>query len=441
MKFVHLIDEFHPSAIICVMTYPRNISQDLIAALKDTPVVLVNGARQTGKSTLVKAISSQEGQKRPYLTFDDPTILAQAENPGEFVNNLPEYVVLDEVQRAPQIFLPLKKSIDENRKPGRIILTGSAHVLTLPKLADTLVGRMEILTLWPLSQAEIRLRKEGFVDSIFEGQANRDVEPVQWSTLVELMAAGGFPDALAKSPGKRRDNWFRSYMKTLVERDMQELSRIEGLTSVPKLLQLLAFRAGNLLNIADVSSACALPQTTIKRYISLLEALFVMLRIPPWFGNPEKRLVKTPKVFLIDTGLLMFLRDLSISRLLTDKSAAGPVLENFVIQELIKQLSWSETRAGIYHFRTHSGREVDFVLESSDGRIVGIEVKAASSVQQEDFAGLRYLKELAGNRFHCGIVLYTGEHTLLFERDLMLMPISAIWQVASELTFNIFKKP
>lgn len=420
------------------MVYPRNISQDILAALTDTPVVLVNGARQTGKSTLTKAIARSESKQRKYFTFDDPTILALSTNPGEFVANLPEYVVLDEIQRAPQIFLALKKSIDDNRRPGRMILTGSAHVLTLPKLAETLVGRMEIYTLWPLSQGELHSRYERFIDAAFEEDIPRSVEPILWDDLVEKIVAGGFPDAVGKLPGKRRESWFNSYIKTLVERDIQELSHIEGFTSVPKLLQLLAWRAGNLLNAADVSVACGLPQTTLKRYLSLLETLFVMLRVPPWFGSPEKRLVKTPKVYFLDTGLLSFLRQARVPRLLADKSAAGPILENFVLQELLKQITWSETRPSLYHFRTHAGREVDFVLESRDGRLVGIEVKAAGTVSQKDFDGLKFLRDVSGKRFHRGILLYTGEHSMTIDPDLALLPVSALWQAGSTEARDIF---
>lgn len=409
--------------------FPRHIHALLVEALADTPVVLLNGARQTGKSTLVQALASSEGRR--YLTLDDRLVLAAAKaDPTGFIAGLSGPVAIDEIQRAPELFLDIKAAVDRDRTPGRFLLTGSANVLLLPTLADSLAGRMEILNLWPLSGGELA-HDAAFnrADWLFDGKLDAmPIPPCDRQTLVEILLRGGFPEAAARSSAKRRAAWFDSYLQTILQRDMRELANLEQLTEVPHLLQLLATRSASLLNQAELSRASRLTQTTLKRYLSLLETLFLVVRIPAWARNPGKRLVKSPKVFLPDTGLLAWLFDFSADKLATLHGLPGNLVETFVACELLKHLAFSEKGLSLWHYRTQTDIEVDFVLEDRMGKLVGIEVKASASVDGADFKGLRHLQETEGAAFSRGIVLHAGRETVAFSDRLFAVPLSLWWR-------------
>jgi predicted AAA+ superfamily ATPase len=291
---------------------------------------------------------------------------------------------------------------------------------------------MEVLTLWPLSQGELAGRREGFIDTVFAaasiehgatGEARGD--------LVGRALRGGFPEAVARGDPERRRAWFRAYVTTMLERDVRDLAQIEGLTDLLRLLTLLAGRSASLLNIAELSRSVALPHTTLTRYVALLERAFLVWRVPAWAGSRARRAVKTPRVWILDTGLLGHLSGLTPARLSEEPATLGPLLETFVASELGKQRGWSRTPVEIFHFRTHGGRKVDIVLEADDGRVVGIEVKAAATVAAADFRGLAALREVAGKRFHRGVVLYTGREALPFGSDLWALPMNALWQLGA----------
>jgi len=410
--------------------YLRNLTRNIVEALGDTPVVLLNGARQTGKSTLVQWICKNQHPAQ-YVTLDDVSVLSAAQtDPAGFLAGFSGPLVVDEIQRVPELFLALKAQVDRDRTPGRFLLTGSANVLVLPKLADTLTGRMEILSLWPFSQGEIQSHKETFVDSVFSPEYSRSKEATEEKdSLFQSILIGGFPEVIQRTSEARRKAWFNAYITTILQRDIRDLSRIEGLASIPRLLSLLAIRSGHLLNFSEISRASGLPQATLKRYMALLEATFLIKRLPPWSANLSKRLVKSPKIFVIDTGLLGYLIGMDKNRLSAEPERAGPLLENFVIMELTKQTSWSQTRPAMFHFRTQVGsKEVDIVLEDAAGRIVGIEVKAAHTIKAGDLVGLKLLAEEAQDRFVRGIVLYTGSQFVPFGNNIMAVPVSALWK-------------
>ncbi len=405
--------------------FPRHIQPLIDAALADTPVVLVNGARQTGKSTLVQVLC--EAQGRRYLTLDDRAVLAAAKSdPTGFIAGLSGPVAIDEVQRAPELFLDIKAAIDRARTPGRFLLTGSANVLLLPTLADSLSGRMEILSLWPLSSAEMAgAAAPNRADWLFDGDlSGLSIPPCERQALVEMLMSGGFPEAVSRSSAARRAAWFDSYLQTILQRDVRDLANLEQLTEVPNLLQLLATRSATLLNFAELSRASGLSQTTLKRYFSLLETLFLVVRIPAWARNPGKRLVKAPKVFLPDTGLLAWLRDLSAAKLQSVSGLPGYLVETYVATELLKHLSFSAKGLTLWHYRTQTDIEVDFVLEDRVGGLVGIEVKASASIDRSDFKGLRHLLESEPEKFRRGIVLYAGREFIAFSDRLFAVPLT-----------------
>lgn len=405
--------------------YPRHLEDALLRALHDSPVVFLRGARQVGKTTLARRVGRSAAA---YCTFDDMDTLDTArKDPQGFVARFDTPVVLDEIQRCPEIFLPLKASVDRDRRPGRFLLTGSAGALVLPRLADALVGRMRILTLHPLSQGEMDGTREGFVDAIF----SRD-DP--WSSLAPQptdvwprIEAGGFPEA-TRLDAASRASWFDSHVESVIARDVREMSDIEGLTRLPHLVRLAAARIGALVNYSELARATVLPQTTLKRYLTLLQATFLVFRLWPWSPNFGKRLVRSPKLYFSDVGLAARLLNTDSEALKERAPAAGQLLENFVIAEITKQLTWSKARAHPYHYRTHAGHEVDIVLEGPGGRCAAIEVKATATPRMADYDGLGRFAEALGDRFARGVLLYLGPRIVPFGERLHALPMEALWQ-------------
>lgn len=409
--------------------YDRHIMPLLDEVLSDTPVLLINGARQTGKTTLVEMMA-REGRGGVYVSLDDVAVLAAAkQDPAGFIAQFDATAIIDEVQRAPELFLPLKRAVDLDRRPGRFILTGSANILTLPRLADSLAGRMEIVTLWPLSQGEIEGRRESFIDDLFtSGLRVGECSRMPREELVAKMLRGGYPPVLERATAPARQRWFSGYRTTLLERDVRDLSLVRGLTDFPRLLAVLATRAGQLLNLADISRNTSIQQDTLRRYYSLLEAMFLIVDLPAWSSRRSGRLGKTPEVMFCDTGLLGNLLVMSEQRLAEDPLVFGAMLENFVVMELRKQATWSSVRVELSHYRDLKGREVDIVLENEAGEVVGVEVKATASPTKSDLSGLARLREASGKRFRRGVLLYTGTAATHFADDIHIAPVQMLWR-------------
>src|SRR3990172_5613244 len=408
----------------------RYVDKKLQIALADSRVVLLHGARQTGKSTLARQLAAQRGGQ--YLTLDDPAVGGVVRSdPSALIRGAGALMVIDEVQHAPELFPAIARVVEADGRPGRFLLTSSANVFLLPRLAGSLAGRMEILPLHPLSQGELGAKEANLVDALF------DAAPWQAGALAldrvgvcERVIAGGFPEAVARAPGEQRDAWFRSYIGSLLQRDVRDLANIDGLIDIPRLLALLAARSGALINMAEVSRAAGIAHSTLRRYLALLQATFIFQPLPAWSTNIGKRFVKSPKIHLLDSGLAAHLRGDVDAAALAQSPNLGPLLESFVVQEVRKLLGWSRQAATPYHFRTAIGQEVDLVLEAPGQRIAGIEVKASSNVSQGDFSGLRALAETAGDKFVGGVVLYLGEQRLPFADKLWALPIAVLWEAA-----------
>jgi len=408
--------------------YRRNILTSVLESLGEHPVVLINGARQIGKSTLIKEFIAK-AKPIDYVTLDDPTDLSsiQADTMG-FLRDYNRTLAIDEVQRAPSIFIPLKKAIDERNQEGLYILTGSANVLTLPKVSESLAGRMILYTMWPLSQGELNGKKETFIDRIFKNDFPRINSSLASKSWLEIIIKGGYPQSIRSSTHQKRALWFKSYISTILQRDIRELANIERLTNIPNLLSIIAARVGNFINMSDIARIAGMNVSTIKRYHALLKMVFLTVEIPAWYTNYEKRLIKAPKIYINDTGLLCHLLNVDEGFLARDRTLFGHIFENFVVMELMKQIGWAKTQVSLYHFRTHTGYEVDLVLEGPGGHIIGLEVKSKSSISEEDFKGLKSLREISGVRFRKGIILYQGEKKVSFSEDLVALPCEALWE-------------
>lgn len=407
--------------------FERQALRNLQEALSDTPVVLIHGPRQAGKSWLARRASEAEFAAN-YVTLDDLLALELAErDPVEFIQAYRTPLIIDEVQRAPRLLLSIKAAVDRNRQPGMYLLTGSANVLTLPKVADTLVGRMEVVDLLPLSQAEIEGAPGSLVEQLFSEERPAAPRPTTASDVIERILRGGFPEAVSRPPGTRRDAWFRNYIRTLIERDVRSLANIDGLSQVPRLLQLLATRSGALLNVSSLSRETDIAPTTLTRYLALLGALFLIHPVPAWSFTRGIPLIKSPKAYLVDTGLMGHLANFSEASLASNRTDLRSAMEAFVAMELRKLCNSCSLRPALMHMRNVRGKEVPFVLELADGRVAGIDVKAGQTASPADFEGLRLLRELAGDRFVKGILLTCGEETRPAESQIWAVPISALW--------------
>jgi len=404
--------------------FKRFVERRAEEALSDTPVVLIVGPRRAGKTTLVRKMGEAG---RTYITLDDQTVLDAAQSdPAGFIRGLNK-ATIDEIQRAPDLLLAIKKTVDEDYRPGRFLLTGSANVLTLPRVADSLAGRMETLQMLPLAKAEIEGRSPSFLERLFEGKLKSQPEAIVGDDLVDLVLRGGFPEAIARESERRRQDWTRSYLTSILTRDLRDIADVEKLTELPKFVRLLAEHTGQLVNYSQLGAGINVSHKTGQRYVGLLEQVFLIATVQPWFTNALKRIVKTPKLHFLDSGLLASARGLTFDRVKADRGAFGGPLESFVFSEVLKLMTASDLRLTPYHFRDRDTREVDIVLERDDGKIVAIEVKASATVKSGDFSGLRALAEACGDRFAFGAVLYDNTDVVPFGDRLAAAPLSSLW--------------
>ncbi len=367
-----------------------------------------------------------------WVTYDDGVVRAAAvADPIGFVDDLPERVILDEVQRVPSLFAALKVAVDRKRVAGRFMLTGSTNVLLVPKLADSLAGRMQIVRLHPLAQSELGRRAPRFFDRLFGAGFKMRRSPRLGRELSDRITAGGYPAALARVAGRRRAIWYRDYLDALVQRDVRDLARISSLDALPRLLSFAAAQTARLLNVTDLASPFQLSRPTIRDYMTLLERVFLLETLPPWHNNRLSRLIKTPKLHIGDTGLASALLGVDAAGLNADRPMLGQLLETFVFQELRRQASWHDQPLSFFHYRNKDGAEVDIVIERGARAVAGVEVKAAATVVDADFRGLRKLREGAGERFAAGVVIYDGETTASFGDRLFALPIRNLWEMSS----------
>jgi len=404
--------------------YQRFVERRAEEALSDTPVVLIAGPRRAGKTTLVRKMGDAG---RTYFTLDDQTTLDAAQSdPVGFIRGL-DQAIIDEIQRAPDLLMAIKKTVDEDYRPGRFLLTGSANILTLPRVADSLAGRMETIQMLPLARAEVTGKTPRFLERLFDAKLQGDQAAIVGEDLVKLVLVGGFPEAISRESERRRQDWTRSYLTSVLTRGLRDIADIEKLTELPKFVRLLAEHSGQLINYSRFGGSINVSHKTGQRYVALLEQVFLVSTLQPWYTSALKRIAKTPKLHFLDSGLLATTRGLSFDRVKAIRGEFGALLESFVFSEVLKLMTGSDLRLTPYHFRDQQMHEVDIVLERDDGVIVGIEVKAAATVKSSDFAGLRTLAEACKERFAYGVVLYDSADVVPFGDRLAAAPLSCLW--------------
>ncbi len=414
------------------MTYiRRHLWERVLFGLQHNPIIFLNGPRQAGKSTMARSLA-KKAYPADYLSFDDPTRLgAAASSPESFLSQYNGAVIIDEVQMVPELFRALKVTVDELRlqdkvhSNGKFLLTGSANIMALPHLSEPLVGRMNVKTLYPFAGCEVLQGNGDFITRLFSAEFSVTSDSY---SLNDVIYKATFPEISGKDTHEANE-WFDGYITTILQRDARFIAEIEKITLLPRMLQVLAARAGRLINDADIARDMGLNPVTSKRYRSILQAMFLTIDVNPWYRNIGKRLVKSAKGYLLDTLLLCYLLDCDLDNMKQSKPHLyGHIVENFVASELIKLLSFTQQRANLFHFRTSDNKEVDFVLEKSDGTIAGIEVKSASRVNVSDFKGLNVLQAMTERDFMCGVVLYNGKDVVKFGDKLFAVPLSTLWQ-------------
>ncbi len=410
--------------MIASSLYPRRIEARIAEALSDTPVVLIAGPRQAGKTTLVRQLATV-GMR--YLTLDDElTLLSAKDDPVGMIRSL-DRAIIDEIQRAPQLLLAIKKSVDENRRPGRFLLTGSANVMVLPAVADSLAGRMERLVLLPLSQSELYGSTANWIDAAFAGRLLNVTTPVVGQALVEAVLRGGYPEAIARTGARRRSVWARQYLDAIIQRDVRDVASIDKLDQLPIFLRALAQVSGQMCNYTQLGGQVGLDSKTAARYVGVFEQMFLLKRVEVWARNQLKRVIKTPKLQFIDAGLLATLLDLGADEVQRDRRRFGSVLETFVYGELLKHSSTAEGDYRLLYYRDVDMFEVDIVIENASGDLIGVEVKATATVKASDLRGLKKFASVAGDKFKMGVLLYDGTESMPLGDGLWAAPLSTLW--------------
>ena len=407
---------------------PRGLRAGLADALLDTPVVCLLGPRQCGKSTLARSLAPD----RAYLDLDDDALAQTAlADPAGFVRSLPDQITLDEVQRVPELLRALKVAVDADRRPGRFLLTGSANLLLLPRASESLAGRMEILRLYPLTESEKLERPGRFLETFLAGGLEPEIRETSRENPLDLprrLLAGGYPEVRTRSPQRVR-SWHRNYLQTLLERDAPEISSLRDSSRLGALLTQLALQSGSLLNRSALSRDLGMDRETVNHYIEVLQRLFLLRLLPAWHRNRGKRLVKSPKSHLVDTGLAGMLMDLRPEDWNTRRQDFGHLLESFVIQQLIAQSGWTDPALQFHHYRDRDQVEVDCVIDRGH-KVWGVEVKTGRTPNAADYNGLRRLADQAGDNFQTGIIIYTGDSILPSgDKRFLAVPVSKLWEL------------
>ncbi|GAA2583313.1 ATP-binding protein [Dactylosporangium fulvum] len=412
----------------------RRLTQVLADRLSEEPTVVLNGPRTVGKSTLLNVLAQRLGTA--VIDCDDPATRGAVRNdPGRFVAG-PGPVLIDEFQHVPELLDAIKAELNRDLRPGRFVLAGSTRYSTLPQAGQSLTGRVDIIDVLPLAQMEIDGdRDEPFVHRLLSGASpgrSAESSPTSRDEYARRVTSGGMPVALRRPPGRSRSRWFSNYLDLVIERDVIELSRVRQREMLPRLLNQLAARSGQVLNIAATAQAVGMEKSSAENYLRLLEAVFLIHRLPAWGTTLGSRVARQPKVHLVDSGVMAWLLGLTPEKIAKSDPAVlteyGHLLETFAVGEVLKQVSWWDAPVSVGHFRTPAADEVDLVLERDDGDVIAFEIKSGTRVHNEDLRGMRALRARLGNRLIAGLVLYTGALAYTHDDGTHVVPIDALWR-------------
>ena len=404
--------------------YKRLVEKQINEVLSDTRIVSLTGPRQSGKTTLAEKVA---GKNAEFLSLDNPTLMTAAQfDPLSFIGNY-NRVVIDEVQRVPELLLAIKLSVDKDKRPGRFLITGSTDLRILPVVPDSLAGRIESVLLYPLSQAEILSGQGSFLDAIFKSSNLKIRELRTDKKLVDLVTVGGYPEALERPSKSGRNGWYQSYLDRIIFEDIPKLIKIGRKEELPKILKFVAENTGKIINFSEIKSGLGINHATVQKYLRILEGVYLLKPLQPWYSNKIQRLIKTPKFYLLDTGLLATLNKGSVDLFEQDRTLFKPILETFVISELRKLASWSEQQYNFSFFQNKQGNKVDIIVENQNKQIVGIQVCAMDVVNDIDFNDLNHVAKRCGKDFLYGIVLYDGKNVIRFSEQMLAVPISVLW--------------
>lgn len=422
-----------PTATARTTPILRNLQATVVELIEEEPVIVLQGARTVGKSTLLRGCAGARGAS--VLDLDDLTTRRAVEaDPSLFMTGGPDPICIDEFQHVPQVLDAIKAELNSDLRPGRYLLAGSTRYATLPAASQSLAGRAHVMTMWPFSQGELRGHSEGFLTTLIEDPgslASAAPSVTSRTAYEEMVLAGGFPLALGRRPGAARDRWFRDYVSTVVERDVLEIRNVRQRDVLPAVLRLLAGQTAQVLNGSRIASGLGLRKELVSDYVQLLEAVFLIHRLQAFGRTLAARVRHLPKVHLVDSGLGAHLLGITQAKLSRRDPATltefGHLVETFAVNELVKQASWGTNPVRFSHYRTGDGAEVDLVAETSDGRIVAIEVKAAASASAADFRGLKQLQDRLGEQFVAGVVLHLGPRSFRQDARLFALPLDRLW--------------
>lgn len=405
----------------------RHVRPLLLEALAESRAAALLGARQVGKSTLMRELAANDYPARFVNLDDELTANAARADATGFIAEIDGPTVIDEIQRAPELLLAIKQRLDQNQARGQFLLTGSANIVTLPTVADALPGRVEYVNLWPFSQGELSGRREDFIDGLFAGRFLRvSGAPIGRGAIAPTLITGGYPEVQERS-ARGRSRFFSSYIASIIGRDLDDIANVRNVENVERVLRVIAARSGALASFHGMGTELGLDKNTIAAHTKILEDLFLVRRLAPWHVNLGSRQIKSPKLYIVDSGLLAHLIGANEQRIARDAQLAGALLESFVAMELLRQGDWTQEPVSLFHYRDNRQREVDIVIERHSGEIAAVEVKAAATASSADFAGLRYLRDKLGSRFRAGVVLHTGTETHPFGDRLAAVPVSGLW--------------
>jgi predicted AAA+ superfamily ATPase len=407
--------------------FTRRIRSIVVEGLRDARIVLISGARQVGKTTLSTEIAATDHPMRTLTLDDDPTREAALGDPAGFIAGLHAPVLIDEIQRAPGLLLEIKKVVDRDTTPGRFLLTGSANVLSSKRIIDALTGRIDRIRMWPLARSEILGGELNIVDELLAGRAPQlDGAPVGHQAFSSVIAEGGYPEARLRPAGRSRERWFESYIDTALERDLREITDARRIDEMGRLLRLLASQSANLLSYRAVGQRLEMHHDTVQAYVTLLEQMFLIQRLPAWRPGLGARESSRPKVYVCDPGMLAYLLGADVQRIERDDQVTGKACETLVAAELLKHASWAQHSIRAYHYQRER-EDIDFILESRAGDLAAIEVKAKATLHSADWKWLAALRDARGDRFKSGIVIYSGEQTIPLGDRLWAIPYAGLW--------------